>query len=66
MLMVILGIGLIGAVLMFCGDMTLYFDKNDYKQTGTLEPIIEIMKALPKRRVMLGGHRFLSYRPHHR
>ena len=55
MLMVILGIGLIGAVLMFCGDMTLYFDKNDYKQTGTLEPIIEIMKALPKRRVMLGG-----------
>ena len=30
MLMVILGIGLIGAVLMFCGDMTLYFDKNDY------------------------------------
>ena len=55
MLMVTLGIGLIGAVLMFCGDMTLYFDKNDYKQTGTLEPIIEIMKALPKRRVMLGG-----------
>ena len=55
MLMLILVIGLIGAVLMFCGDMILYFDKRDYEQTGTFEPIIGIMKALPKKRVMLGG-----------
>ena len=48
-------IGLLGALLMFCGDMTLYFDKNDYEQNGTLQPIIDIMKKLPKIRVMIGG-----------
>ena len=55
MLITTLVIGLLGALLMFCGDMTLYFDKNDYEQNGTLQPIIDIMKKLPKIRVMIGG-----------
>lgn len=55
MLTTTLVIGLLGALLMFCGDMTLYFDKNDYEQNGTLQPIIDIMKKLPKKRVMIGG-----------
>ena len=55
MLITTLVIGLLGALLMFCGDMILYFDKNDYEQNGTLQPIIDIMKKLPKIRVMIGG-----------
>lgn len=51
----ILMTGLAGACLMFCGDMLLYYDRNDFEQAGTLEPIIEIMKKLPKKRLMLGG-----------
>jgi len=55
MLTTTLVIGLLGALLMFCGDMTLYYDKNDFEQNGTLQPIIDIMKRLPKMRVMIGG-----------
>lgn len=55
MLTTTLVIGLLGALLMFCGDMTLYFDKNDFEQNGSLQPIIDIMKNLPKIRVMIGG-----------
>ena len=55
MLTTTLVIGLVGALLMFCGDMTLYFDKNDFEQNGSLQPIIDIMKNLPKIRVMIGG-----------
>ena len=55
MLKTILMAGLAGAMLMFCGDMLLYYDRNDFEQTGTLEPIIEIMKKLSKKRLMLGG-----------
>ena len=51
----VITVGIIGALLMFCGDMTLYFDKNDYVQDGTINPIIDIMKKLPPKRVMLGG-----------
>ena len=51
----VITVGIIGALLMFCGDMTLYFDKNDYVQDGTINPIIDIMKKLPLKRVMLGG-----------
>ncbi|MEE3497156.1 MAG: hypothetical protein VZR06_18550 [Butyrivibrio sp.] len=35
----VITVGLIGALLMFCGDMTLYFDKDDYVQDGTINPI---------------------------
>ena len=55
MLLTTLIVGLFGATLMFCGDMALYYDKNDFVQSGSLEPIISIMKKLPRKRVMLGG-----------
>ncbi|MBR1815348.1 MAG: hypothetical protein IJ763_01465 [Lachnospiraceae bacterium] len=48
-------IGLIGAFLMFCGDMTLYYSKNDYKHDGTLNPIIDIMKKVSIKRLYIGG-----------
>lgn len=55
MLLTTLIAGLFGALLMYCGDMTLYYDPRDYKNDGTLEPIIRIMRELPPRRVMIGG-----------
>lgn len=55
MLLTTLIVGLIGAILMFAGDMTLYYDPNDYCNNGSLDPIINIMKKLPKQRVMLGS-----------
>ena len=55
MLVITLIVGLAGALLMFCGDMTLYYDKNDFEQDGTLDPVIQIMRRLPRKRVMLGG-----------
>ena len=48
-------IGLTGAFLMLCGDMTLYFSKDDYKHDGTLNPIIEIMKKAGTKRLYIGG-----------
>ncbi len=55
MLWILFIVGFFGALMMFCGDMILYFDKNDYENNGTLDPIINIMKRLPKIRVMIGG-----------
>ncbi len=55
MILITLITGFAGALLMFCGDMTLYYDKNDFKHDGTLDPIISIMKKLPPIRVMIGG-----------
>ena len=55
MLLTTLVIGLAGALLMFCGDMALYYDKNDFVHDGTLDPIINIMNKLPVKRVMIGG-----------
>ena len=51
----VLFVGLVGAVLMFIGDMTLYFDRNDYENDGTLNPIIEIMKKVSTKRLYVGG-----------
>lgn len=51
MLKLYLIIGLFGAILMFIGDMILYYSKNDYVSDGTLAPIIDIMKE--KRRISL-------------
>ncbi|MCR4933369.1 MAG: hypothetical protein K6A29_04160 [Lachnospiraceae bacterium] len=48
-------IGLVGALVMFAGDMTLYYSKNDYKNDGTLNPVIEIMKAVSTKRLYIGG-----------
>ena len=55
MLLIILAIGFLGALLMFCGDMILYYDRNDFEHDGTFQPIIDIMKNLPAGRLMTGG-----------
>ena len=54
-LLIALIIGLAGAFLMLCGDMTLYFSKDDYKHDGTLNPIINIMKKAGTKRLYIGG-----------
>ena len=51
----ILCVGSLGAVLMFCGDMSLYYDKNDYESNGSLQPIIDIMKNVTTKRLYVGG-----------
>lgn len=54
-------IGLAGALLMFAGDMLLYYTPKDFSygpKSSTekrLNAIIDVMKSLPARRVMVGG-----------
>ena len=48
-------IGLFAALLMFCGDMLLYFTKEQFVPDGTLNPYFAIMKKIPTKRLMLGG-----------
>ena len=48
-------LGLIGALMMFAGDMTLYYTPDDYEHDGTLRPIMNIMKRLDRTRLYLGG-----------
>lgn len=55
LLQLILLIGLVGAILMFLGDMVLYYNKNDYASDATLNPIIEIMKKESRLRLYVGG-----------
>ena len=55
MLNTILLIGLIGALVMFIGDMVLYYSKDDYVSDGTLYPIIDIMGKESRKRLYIGG-----------
>lgn len=55
MLQITLTMGLFGALLMFCGDMLLYFTKEPYQMDGTLSPYIGIMRKLSAWRLKLGG-----------
>lgn len=48
-------IGLLGSFLMFLGDMTLYYDPNDYDGKDTINNIIGIMKNVNIKRLYLGG-----------
>ena len=54
-------IGLAGALLMFAGDMLLYYTPEDFSygpkssSEEKINAIIDVMKALPARRVMAGG-----------
>jgi hypothetical protein len=48
-------IGLIAALLMFTGDMIMYYHPDDYDTDGTHKPIIELMKKIPDRRLYIGG-----------
>ncbi len=61
MLLITIWVGLIGALLMFAGDMLLYYTPKDFSfgpKSSTEERInatIDVMKGLPARRVMVGG-----------
>ena len=48
-------IGLLGSFLMFLGDMTLYYDPNDYNGKDIINSIIGIMKNVSIKRLYLGG-----------
>lgn len=48
-------VGLAAAILMFCGDMLLYFTTDKFEMDGTFAPYIRIMKKLPGWRLKLGG-----------
>lgn len=50
-----LWIGLLAAIVMFCGDMLLYYTKEEYISDNTLNPIIAIMKEIPVWRLRFGG-----------
>lgn len=54
-LVIILVVGLIAGILMFCGDMLLYYDKKDYISDGTFNSVIEIMKNVSDKRLYAGG-----------
>lgn len=51
----VLWIGLLGALLMYSGDMLLYFSKEEYRPDGTKQPLVTIMKKLPEQRLKAGG-----------
>lgn len=55
MLNTFLLVGLSGSILMFIGDMVLYYSKDDYVADGTLNPIIDIMKTESRTRLYIGG-----------
>lgn len=48
-------IGLLGSFLMFLGDMTLYYDPNDYDGKDTINSIAGIMKNVSIKRLYIGG-----------
>ena len=48
-------IGLLGSFLMFLGDMTLYYDPNDYDGKDAINSVIGIMKNVSIKRLYLGG-----------
>lgn len=48
-------IGLVGACLMFAGDMTLYYSRDDYDSKDTINSITAIMKQVAVKRLYIGG-----------
>ncbi len=48
-------IGLFGSFLMFLGDMTLYYDPNDYDGKDAINSVIGIMKNVSIKRLYIGG-----------
>ena len=61
MLLTTVWIGLAGALLMFAGDMLLYYTPEDFtydpksSAEEKIKAIINVMKSLPAKRVMAGG-----------
>ena len=54
-LTIILFVGFIAGILMFSGDMLLYYDKKDYVSDGSFHSVIEIMKNVSDKRLYAGG-----------
>ena len=60
-MLTVLWVGLAGALLMFCGDMLLYYTPEDFgygpksSKEEKINAIIDVMKRLPAKRVMAGG-----------
>lgn len=52
---ILLLIGLIGSLLLFIGDMLLYYSKSDYSNENMMHSIIEIMKKVGTKRLYTGG-----------
>lgn len=52
---IVLLIGLFAGLLMFSGDMLLYYDKNDYVSNGAFDSLIAIMKYVSDKRLYMGG-----------
>ena len=48
-------IGFFGSFLMFLGDMTLYYDPNDYDGKDAINSVIGIMKNVSIKRLYIGG-----------
>lgn len=54
-------VGLAGALLMFAGDMLLYYTPEDFaydsksSSAEKIQAIVDVMKELPTKRVMVGG-----------
>jgi hypothetical protein len=54
-------VGLFGALLMFAGDMLLYYTPEDFSYDSKsssaekIQAIVDVMKKLPAKRVMVGG-----------
>lgn len=54
-------VGLAGALLMFAGDMLLYYTPEDFlynsksSSAEKIQAIVDVMKELPAKRVMAGG-----------
>ena len=53
--LVLLALGFLGSLLMFAGDMLLYFTPGAYDMDGTLRPYMRIMRDVPAGRVRAGG-----------
>jgi hypothetical protein len=54
-------VGLAGALIMFAGDMLLYYTPEDFaydsksSSAEKIQAIVDVMKKLPAKRVMVGG-----------
>ena len=60
-ILIYLIIGFLGAFLMFCGDMLLYYDPNDFDSSigegvdAKAKAIIAVMSKIPSKRLIAGG-----------
>ena len=57
--MIYIIIGLIGAIIMFSGDMILYYTPEDFdydsgKNQNIMQAVVDVMKKLPDKRVAIG------------